>query len=1262
VPSEQDVQHYADLIDELFCRPTAEFAGYQRLGPPEVLVPGVMARAPLLPPDDVNNCELTIFEGIDGFAGELWERSARTMLRMRPLRHAGLPEIAAAKFLPGRGMGFTLTRDPGAPMKLDEAAAWAAANPLEAFEQFSVLLDALRQLHGARIMHRGLMPGAFRYHADGDAGPVRLSLARFEMSALISNVIRRVAGSDVAEVREIVRALYLTPDPGAASGPPGSPFDLARHLAYLPPEMHAYLFDEQAQSRRDWEGTDTFGLGVLGWELFCGALPRILPDELGAVASSEGPARIQALCELNHAMRRHLSIRAAVPDGLRAALRHMIDPKPDGRETSFELATRIEQGWDGIHGAWEAPAEQTYLVAFMPEESVETIYNHRQWISRSPDDPAGQELLREFFIKELRQASLVHSRTGAYGYATGTDSSLKEAEWVLVGEQALWFCSFLRTYRMGGEVEKIIPEVLVIKYLKEHDYAPELSGAYPRRRLPEIELVPFRPRQPFTFSYQGRPSWEKLAETVRSRGSRDEQDERFLQSLDFLLDYQRMVLDARTYPFTLDNSGPGAATLLRFDESRDAAWRHRSPLFTAYVSDARRRPKMGDFFKGLAHDAADLADTGPESDPEWIMVDIGRRPDQPAFGRDAPVAQFIARRDAETIEVRPRSGAKLPAKGWLRPNSDSGSSPQLARQVRARQALQNQPATIRSLRDPVSYEISRGHWPLADLDLDGNAPDVIRDMLALEPFYALQGPPGSGKTTAASHALAMFLAVNRGARVLVSAQSNFALDHLAARLVKTLPPGTVVLREVPEGRPDSNVSIGIQQLTADNLTLTLTQNVEKALAPLAPGAAGGAALGSNGKPPPEGAAPVPSRETRHAAELSDEERRLAEAKLAGEWLARIQNNQVELGERVRSSASVVLATCSISATVFDGARRLDEAFDWVIVEEAAKAWPTEVVIPLVLGTRWTLIGDHRQLGAHRGEAVAAFLDSLRSYPNEEVRVHYEAREDRLKVLNLFKSLFEEPPSSGTGTPVGAAAAGRVATGGEGLYAKGRGRLTMQFRMHRDIAEPVSRVFYPKDPLTLDADGLAESFLQSHPRATAGHGVTHPSILAGAALVWLDTAGHPDCTDHPMWTNDGEVDLVEALVSRMRPPPAPTGSDEGENSLVVLTPYRAQAAKLRRRGELLGRVHTVHSFQGREADRVVVSLVRSADVDGGPASNVGHVGQDEVANVLLSRALRLLVVIGNLGHFAANGGPRWRDLITVITRYGRVVSALDWDQS
>ena len=172
MPYDDEMQRYADLVDELFCRPNAEFAGYRRLESPAIVVPGLMARVALHAPGDTVRSELTIFEGIDGFAGELWERSARTMLRMRPLQHAGLPDIVAAKFLACRSIGITLTRDPGMPVDLDQATAWAASQPIDAFEQFSVLLDALRQLHGVRILHRGMLPGAFRYHAEGDgAGP-----------------------------------------------------------------------------------------------------------------------------------------------------------------------------------------------------------------------------------------------------------------------------------------------------------------------------------------------------------------------------------------------------------------------------------------------------------------------------------------------------------------------------------------------------------------------------------------------------------------------------------------------------------------------------------------------------------------------------------------------------------------------------------------------------------------------------------------------------------------------------------------------------------------------------------------------------------------------------------------------------------------------------------------------------------------------------------------------------------------------------------
>ena len=60
---------------------------------------------------------------------------------------------------------------------------------------------------------------------------------------------------------------------------------------------------------------------------------------------------------------------------------------------------------------------------------------------------------------------------------------------------------------------------------------------------------------------------------------------------------------------------------------------------------------------------------------------------------------------------------------------------------------------------------------------------------------------------------------------------------------------------------------------------------------------------------------------------------------------------------------------------------------WVVVEEAARAWPTELALPLVRGLRWTLIGDHFQLPAFDELSVHRFLDLCGQTDDEELQLH-----------------------------------------------------------------------------------------------------------------------------------------------------------------------------------------------------------------------------------------------------------------------------------
>src|SRR5262249_12005363 len=162
--------------------------------------------------------------------------------------------------------------------------------------------------------------------------------------------------------------------------------------------------------------------------------------------------------------------------------------------------------------------------------------------------------------------------------------------------------------------------------------------------------------------------------------------------------------------------------------------------------------------------------------------------------------------------------------------------------------------------------------------------------------------------------------------------------------------------------------------------------------------------------------------------------------------------------RLRRGASLVFATCGTATRDKVDAVGSFGIYDWVIVEEAATAWPTELAIPLVRGTRWTLIGDHRQLPAHRLDEVVEFLDDCAASLDQGLRAHGAGPEAYRQVFTLFGNLFGAPP------------AGQQAAVGPGL-ASPLGQLTLQFRMREAIAEVVSRAFYPVPGGALADDGL-----------------------------------------------------------------------------------------------------------------------------------------------------------------------------------------------
>jgi superfamily I DNA and/or RNA helicase len=196
-------------------------------------------------------------------------------------------------------------------------------------------------------------------------------------------------------------------------------------------------------------------------------------------------------------------------------------------------------------------------------------------------------------------------------------------------------------------------------------------------------------------------------------------------------------------------------------------------------------------------------------------------------------------------------------------------------------------------------------------------------------------------------------------------------------------------------------------------------------------------------------------------------------------------------------------------------------------------------------------------------------------------------------------------------------------------------LTEQRRMHPAIAEIVSEAFYG-GKLTTSAGTAPTSpiqFLQPFPLS--------PVVMVNFEHVSRTGISAP--AEHRLrgFYNPGEISAVGNILQLLRAAPGASLP-----TVAILSPYREQTARIsehfeamRREGllqnfehfrpvrEAVGFVGTVDSFQGSEADLVIVSMVRNNARTG--RSGLGFLSDPRRMNVLLSRAKSKLVLVGSM---------------------------------
>lgn len=131
------------------------------------------------------------------------------------------------------------------------------------------------------------------------------------------------------------------------------------------------------------------------------------------------------------------------------------------------------------------------------------------------------------------------------------------------------------------------------------------------------------------------------------------------------------------------------------------------------------------------------------------------------------------------------------------------------------------------------------------------------------------------------------------------------------------------------------------------------------------------------------------------------------------------------------------------------------------------------------------------------------------------------------------------------------------------------------------------------------------------------------------VVFHGTTGKDEQSDDsPSWFNQSEILNIAIYLCRL----CKTGVKTDE--IGIITPYRKQVEMIRRhlRYEQMPdcKVSTIEEFQGDEKKVIIVSMVRSSSrhLSHDMKYNLGFVFNSKRFNVILSRAMSLLIVIGD----------------------------------
>lgn len=504
---------------------------------------------------------------------------------------------------------------------------------------------------------------------------------------------------------------------------------------------------------------------------------------------------------------------------------------------------------------------------------------------------------------------------------------------------------------------------------------------------------------------------------------------------------------------------------------------------------------------------------------------------------------------------------------------------------------------------------------LYNADLDFPQRTAVQKALDAESIAIIQGPPGTGKTNVIIEIILQIMKENRRNRdlepkkVLLVSQSHPAVDKMLEDLIRESRERPDLLRIGRDEKLNDEIR---EEYSINDVKERWYQEVQKNCQEYAQKAL--AEIGikesefdeyylklENSKIENEVISPedmefIENFRKKTKGLKSEQVRNILE--IQREWTERLkQCEEVEL--YIIKSTSIIAGTC----TGFVSNRVIrDVDFDYVIVDEAAKATFPELAVSLNKAHKIILVGDHQQL--------PPVLDT------ELIRNNKDKIDEELLAQGIFEKLYNMFPETN------------------------KHRLTIQYRMHPIIGTLISHVFYNDD---------IQNGVEVKDREL------HIDGYKDIAIEWISTSKYPtkekyervfDSNGKKSYQNFLEKTIIEKKLLDL------DSKLKKVTKIAVITAYGPQKYILQSMVKkhsfkyLEVDVDTVDAFQGSQKDIIIYSTVRSSSNQYG----IGFLKSEARINVAFSRARCLLIIVGDMD-FLNNykiRGNKFPEIIKYIT--------------